>query len=203
MALTPAQVILLERIKTEFTKEKVTAELHRRSVQPRIQLISRWAMITRKMKKEEPSNDVPDNFTDLIKYVRALPVDVLLTTDYLSNVISLLSSNKGDEAERSAWALRTCIYCAKSIWGDDEQFKSICVSAGAIPPLVSLLSSSNKCEVQEAALALCAITRGNGTGKASLISTGAIQKLKDILVRRDKDVYVAFCASKILHEIGC
>jgi hypothetical protein len=160
-------------------------------------------MITRKMKKQEPSQDVPTDFTYLIKYVTALPVDVLLTTDYLSNVISLLSSSKGEEAERSAWALRTFIYCAKTIWGNDEQYKAICVSAGAIPPLVSLLSSSKKYEAHEAVLSLDIITRGNNACKALLISTGAIPKLTNISIRRDEDEYIASRSSEILREIGC
>ena len=178
-------------------------ELHRRSVQPRIQLVSRWAMITRKMKKEEPSRDIPTDFTDLIKSIRAWPRGVLLSTDFISNVVLLLSSNKGGEAERSAWALRTLMYCAKFIWGDEDTFKAICVSMGAIPALVSLLSSSKKYEAREAVLALDVITRGNDACKALLISTGAIPKLTNISIRRDEDEYIASRASEILREIGC
>ena len=125
MALSPEQAMILERLNTEFTKEKVEYELRRRSVQKRIQMVSRWAMITRKMKKEEPSYDILTDFTDLICYERALPRNVLLSTDYITNVVLLLPSNKGGEAERSAWALRTLMYCANFIWGDEDTFLAI------------------------------------------------------------------------------
>jgi hypothetical protein len=136
MALSPEQAMILERLKTEFTKEKVAYELHRRSVQPRIQLISRWAMITRKMKKQEPSHDVPYDFTDLVKCVRVLPRNVLLSTDYIPNVVLLLSSSKGAEAEKAAWALR-------SIALGDAACKAACVSAGIIPAINIVLARND------------------------------------------------------------
>ena len=120
--LTSNQAMYLERLKTGFTKEKIIAEFLRRAIQSRIQLVSRWAMITRKMKKEEPSYDVLTDFTDLICYVNLLPRNVLLSTDYLSNVVLLLSSTHSTEAEQAATALWSIA------WGD-AACKAACVSA--------------------------------------------------------------------------
>ena len=161
MALTPAQAMFLERLNTEFTKEKVIAELHRRSVQPRIQMVSRWAMITRKMKHVEPQHDVPQDFTPLIEKLCKFLRIVELLPDCLSNVVLLLSSTHGKEAEMAAKVLWNVA------WG--AEYKAACVSAGAVPALVRLLSSSKGAEAEKAVGALINIADGDAACKASVI----------------------------------
>jgi len=193
MAITSEQAIILERLNTEFTKEKVAYELRRRSVQSRVKMVSRWAMITRKMKKEEPSYDVLNDFTDFIRYVWELPRNVLLSTDYITNVVLLLSSSKGREAERAAWALG-------SIAAGDDAGKAACVSAGAVPALVSLLSSSKGREAEMAAGALWNIARGDDAGKAACVSAGAVPALVSLLSSTKGDE--AGCAEEALANIA-
>ena len=176
--LTSKQAMILERLDTEFTKEKVEYELNRRAIQSRIQLVSRWAMISRKMKKEEPSYDVLTDFTDFIRYIWELPRNVLLSTDYLSNIVLLLSSSKGQEAERAAAALY-------NIAKGDDAGKAACVSAGAVPKLVSLLSSSKGAEPEYAAEALANIAKGDATCKAACVSA-----TKSVLTRGDIPVRI-------------
>ena len=193
MAITPEQAIILERLNTDFTKEKVAYEVHRRAVQSRIQLVSRWAMITRKMKKEEPSYDILNDFTDLICYERALPRNVLLSTDYITNVVLLLSSSKGREAEMAAGALY-------NIALSDNFCRAACVSAGAVPALVSLLSSSKGAEAEEAAGALCSIAAGDAACKAACVSGGALPALVSLL-SSSKGAEAGF-AAMALYYIG-
>ena len=174
MALTPAQATLLERIKTEFTKEKVTTELHRRSVQSRIKLVSRWAMISRNMKKEEVSKDIPVDFTDIIRYALHLPANVLLSTDYIPSVVLLLSPSKSAEAE---WA-------ARALWDittGNAACRDACVSAGAVPALVSLLASSKGTEAEQAAGALWNFVVGDATCQAACVCAGAVPALVRLL----------------------
>jgi hypothetical protein len=172
--LTLVEAMLQERLNTEFTKEKVAYELSRRSVQSRIQLVSKWAMIVRKMKKQEPKHDSLNDFTSLIKYTKALPSDVLLSTDYISNYVLLLSSSNGREAEVAAGALRDIML------GDNVECAAACVSAGALPALVPLLSTSQGSEAEEAVIALANIASGDAACKAACVSA-----IKPLLPRSD------------------
>jgi hypothetical protein len=174
MPIYPHHLPLIERLNTEFTKEKVAMELHRRAVQSRIQLVSRWAMITRKMKKEEPSYDVLYDFTDIIRYKWSLPANVLLSTDYIPNVVLLLSSSKGTEAK---WAARALGIIAAG----GAACKAACVSAGAVPALVKLLSSRKNGEdlhdLQAAKTLRCLVYNG--------YATDVIPAIKTLLTRYD------------------
>jgi hypothetical protein len=87
---------------TEFTKEKVAAELYRRELSERV---ARWAMITRKMKKQEPSGDAVTDYSDFlteIYYQKGINYPSLLP-----GLIMLLSSKKEAEIRNSTLLLRT------------------------------------------------------------------------------------------------
>jgi hypothetical protein len=58
---------------------------------------------------------------------------------------------------------------------------SVYVSAGAVPTLVSLLSSRKGAEAENAALALRNIGRGNAACKAACVSAGAVPALVSLL----------------------
>lgn len=191
MALTPEQAMILERLNTEFTKEKVAYELHRRELSERV---SRWAMITRKMNKE-PSHDSPTDFTELIGYVKRLPLQNVSSTEYLSNIVLLLSSSKSAEAKRAADALG-------SIAGFDNAGGTACVSAGAVPALVSLLSSRKGTEAEWAAWALFQIVRCDA-GKAACVSAGAVPALMSLLssIKGDKAFEKAIFAKQAMYSL--
>jgi hypothetical protein len=172
--------MILERLNTEFTKEKVAYELHRRELSERV---SRWAMITRKMNKE-PSHDSPTDFTELIGYVERLPLQIVSSTEYLSNIVLLLSSRKGREVEEAVGALGNIavdrIVVVSSALGDTAGRRA-CVLAGAVPALVRLLSSSKGRETERAAEALGNIAMGDPACAAACVSGGAVPALVSLL----------------------
>ena len=140
-------------------------------------------MITRKMKKE-PSHDVQTDFTKLIGYVERLPLQNVSSTEYLSNIVLLLSSRKGREAAKAAGALG-------SIAARDAACKAACVSVGAVPALVSLLSSSRGNEAEVAAWALRNIAWGGAACAAACVSAGAVPALVSLLstIKGDKAIF--------------
>jgi len=104
MAMNSKQETAMTLFQTEFTKEKVAAELYRRELSERV---ARWAMISRNMKKQEPSGDAITDYSDFlidiyyqkgIQYSSALP-----------GLIMLLSSKKEAEIRTSTALLRTVV----------------------------------------------------------------------------------------------
>ena len=94
----------MKLFQTEFTKEKVAAELYRRELSERV---ARWAMITRKMKKQEPSGDAITDYSDSlteIYYQKGIDYSSLLP-----GLIMLLSSKKEAEIRNSTLLLRTAM----------------------------------------------------------------------------------------------
>ena len=179
MALTPAQATLLERVKTEFTKEKVSAELHRRELNEQV---SRWAMITRKM-KNKPSHDVLHDFTELMIDLREnAGFRITSSTDNIINYVLLLSSRKRREVEV---ATRMVAYVTMG----DRACIDTCVSAGAVPTLVKLLSSRKGMAPVCAAGALWNIAAGDATHNAACVSAGAIPALVGLLSSNNEAEY--------------
>ena len=190
MPIYPEHLPLIERLKTEFTKEKVDMELHRRSVQPRIQMVSRWAMITRKMKKEEPSHDVLTDFTELIySCLRGFsPYNEhwYIVDDAIPNLILLLSSTIDSEV---VIALKVLHNGAIS----PGQIRKTSISSGIIPRLVSLLSSNTRCgEIPRLAAStlqgIASGSLGNPRQKA-LVEAGAILPLVNLTNRNPNFPY--------------
>ena len=184
MPIYPHHIPLIERLKTEFTKEKVAAELYRRELSERV---SRWAMITRKMKREEPSHDVLTDFTELIySCLHGFnPYDEhwYIVEDAIPNLILLLSSSIDSE-----------VMCALKVLHNGAinpgQIRDTSISSGIIPRLVDLLSSNTRCgEIPRlAASTLEGIVSGSlrNPRQKALVEAGAIPPLVNLTIRNPK-----------------
>ena len=192
MPIYPHHIPLIERLKTEFTREKVTAELHRRTVQPRIQLVSRWAMITRKMKREEPSHDVLTDFTELIHSClhgfSPYNEHWYIVEDAIPNLILLLSSTIDSEVVNALKVLHNGVI-------NPGQIRDTSISSGIIPRLVALLSSNTRCGETErleiprlAASTLEGVVSGSlrNPRQKALVEAGAIPPLVNLTIRNPK-----------------
>ena len=186
MPIYPYHLPLIERLRTEFTREKVTAELHRRSVQPRIKMVSRWAMITRKMKKQEPPHDIPTDFTELIYsclYGFGLYNEHwYIVEDVIPNLIRLLSSSIDSEVVNALKVLHNNAI-------NPGHLRDTSISSGIIPRLVALLSSNTQYEERRleiprlAASTLEGIASGSNENprQKALVEAGAIPHLVNLI----------------------
>ena len=130
MAMTSSDRETARRLfQTEFTKEKVAAELYRRELSVRV---SRWAMITRKMKKQEPSGDAITDYSDFL--IENYYQGGIECSSALPGLIMLLSSKKEAEVRTSTVLLRTVMNTLQN-----SVDKTIMVEL--IPALAKVISS--------------------------------------------------------------
>lgn len=190
MPIYPHHIPLIERLKTEFTKEKVAAELYRRELSKRV---SRWAMITRKMKREEPSHDVLTDFTELIYSClhgfSPYNEHWYIVEDAIPNLILLLSSTIESEVVNALKVLHNGVI-------NPGQIRDTSISSGIIPRLVALLSSNTRYRETErleiprlAASTLEGIVAGSlkNPRQNALVEAGAIPPLVNLINRNPKN----------------
>lgn len=151
MERTPRQVVT-----------EIKAELRRRK-------IARWAMIARKMKKEEPMTDLSIDLSWITEFCwgnREYRQECV-EANILPSLILLLKSKKNKEAANSASAI--------SAIAVENEHKQACIDAGAVPALVPLIGSLKGKESQYALSALLCISRDSySPGNLACVQAGLI-----------------------------
>jgi hypothetical protein len=150
-------------------------------------MVSRWAMITRKMKREEPSHDVPTDFTKLIDSClhgfSPYNEHWYIVEDAIPNLILLLSSTIDSEVVNALKVLHNGVI-------NPGQIRDTSISLGIIPRLVALLSSNTRYgEIPRlAASTLEGIVSGSlkNPRQNALVEAGAIPPLVNLINRNPK-----------------
>jgi hypothetical protein len=168
----------------ELVETTFKTELRRRQ-------ITRWAMISRKMKHEEPPND-------LHMILREANPDYTGNPRMIPYLTKLLTSKVGKEASFAA----SCLGYMNDRWGytkpaDMLRLKKKCIASGAVANLISLLQFDNRRQLENVLSALSHIADGDAECRTALIKLGAIPRLVDLLYREDEDITIKSSASKI------
>ena len=132
---TPKQTLLI-----------INTELNRRAVQPLIKKVARWAMITRKMQKEEQSTDKPINLCPILTKLNwnwyAVPYDDY-DTYFGAGLIPTLSRLVKYSQERE---LHQVVGTICQISSSNGVSRDACATGGAIPVLIDLvLTNEGSC----------------------------------------------------------
>lgn len=186
--MTSERETAMELFYTEFTKEKVATELYRRDLSDRV---SRWAMITRKMKKQEPSGCAVINYTTFLRendsnrtfrYSTALP-----------GLIALLCSRNKDELKTATLFL----------WNAVEHLQNT-IDKTIMSELISALLKIISSEKYERSTIGYALGVMNGiTGiywyNDLVVETGVIPILVKLM--SSAHIYLVDSASRILYSI--
>ena len=141
--------------------------------------ITRWAMITRKMKHEEPPND-------LHLILRDADIDDTGNPQMLPYLTKLLTSKVGKEPAFAA----CCIGYMNDRWvyttpAEMLRVKKKCIDSGAVANLISLLHFDNLTQLLNVVNALSHIADGDHECRKALITLGAIPRLIVLLYHDD------------------
>ena len=139
--LSPKQTLLI-----------INTELERRSVQPLIKKVARWAMITRKMKKEELSTDKPIDLCPILNKLKWYSVpyddyDTYFGAGLIPTLSRLVAYSQGHE-------LHQVVATICSIASSGGVSRDACATGGAIPVLIDLVLTNEGCCGEWAAMAI-------------------------------------------------
>lgn len=159
----------------ELVESTLKTELRRRQ-------ITRWAMIARKMKHEEPPND-------LHMILREANPDYTGNPRMIPYLTKLLTSKVGKEASFAA----SCIGYMNDRWGYTKptemiRLKKKCIASGAVANLIRLLQFDNRRQLENVLNALSHIADGDAECRTALIKLGAIPKFIDLLYHKDHTI---------------
>ena len=158
----------------ELVETTFKTELRRRQ-------ITRWAMIARKMKHEEPPND-------LHMILREANPDYTGNLRMIPYLTKLLTSKVGKEASFAA----SCLGYMMDQWntGSAEmlRIKKQCIDSGAVANLIRLLQFDNRRQLENVLSALSNVANGDAECRTTLIELGAIPRLIDLLYHKDHTI---------------
>lgn len=143
--------------------------------------ITRWAMITRKMKHEEPPND-------LHMILRDADIDYTGNPLMIPYLTKLLTSKVGKEASFAASCLGYMMDRWNTTPGEMLRLKKKCIESGAVANLITLLQFDNRKQLVNVLNALSHIADGDAECRRALITLGVIPKLIDLLYHEDHTI---------------
>jgi len=146
-------------------------------------------MITRKMKHEEPPND-------LHMLLRDADIDYTGNPRMIPYLTKLLTSKVGKEASFAA----SCLGYMNDRWGyatpaEMLRLKKKCIDSGAVANLITLLQFDNRKQLENVLNALSHIADGDAECRTALIELGAIPRLVCLLYH--DDLIIKSTASKV------
>ena len=130
----------------------INTEINRRAVQPLIKKVARWAMITRRMSKEELSTDKPINLCPILTKLNwySVPYDDYDT--YFGGGLITTLSRLVSYARCHELHMVVATICQISSSGGGS--RDACATGGAIPVLIDLVLTNEGCCGEWAAMAI-------------------------------------------------